>query len=307
MHCHSLHAVRIAQAWLCMENRTRCAGFAGADLQALCTGAVMAALRRSSPEVLLDPRLEEGIPFIMPPAAAPEGCAPGGQEQLPGSLQSPPHASSTATDPRQAGPHSNEGADKQQTSGAPLEATGMAQGTSLRADGLQPSEQQMGNERPQPDSGKARRHESAHQGATIGPACLQQDAADTAWASLSMPLAASSESQAPTALAQSRDAPNHDRLVRASVIHPENMPSTEAASALEALEVRACDWREALMSAPEACARRGSMAAMSAAAAQALPAHLAPALLPACASALQVCYTLKALLSPLRCCVLFCP
>ena len=85
------------------------------------------------------------------------------------------------------------------------------------------------------------------------------------------------------------------------------MPCTpaEMLSALEALEVRACDWREALMSAPEACAHRGrgSMAAMSAAAAQALPARLGPALLPACASALQVCCMLltPSALSELRC------
>ena len=306
MHCHSLHALRTAQVWLCTETHARCAGFAGADLQALCTGTVMAALRRSSPEVLLDPRLEEGVPFTTPSAAEPAGCAPGGQEQLLGSLQSPWHASSTAPDCRQAGPDSAEGAETQQTSGAPLAAAGLAQGTCLAGDGLQLPEQQMSNKHPQPDSETARKDQSAHQGATIGPACLLQDAADPARASILMPSAAMSDSQ-PPAIAENHDAPDHDHLVRASVIRPKDMPSTEAASALEALEVRACDWREALMSAPEACARRGSMAAMSAAAAQALPALLAPALLPACASALQVCCTLEALLSTLRCCVIFWP
>ena len=64
--------------------------------------------------------------------------------------------------------------------------------------------------------------------------------------------------------------------------------AASVASVLEGLSVRACDWREALASAPEACTRRDSLAALSADAAQPLPAALAPALLPACASALQV-------------------
>ena len=71
--------------------------------------------------------------------------------------------------------------------------------------------------------------------------------------------------------------------------------------------MRACDWRKALMSAPEACARRGSMAAMSAAAAQALPAQLGHILLPTCAMALQVCCMPSTLLSLLRCSVIFWP
>ena len=45
------------------QSHACCAGYAGADLQALCTSAVMAALQRSSPEILLDPRLEEAIPL----------------------------------------------------------------------------------------------------------------------------------------------------------------------------------------------------------------------------------------------------
>ena len=64
--------------------------------------------------------------------------------------------------------------------------------------------------------------------------------------------------------------------------------AASVASILERLSVRACDWREALASAPEACTRRDSLAALSADAAQPLPAALAPVLLPACASALQV-------------------
>lgn len=59
-----------------------------------------------------------------------------------------------------------------------------------------------------------------------------------------------------------------------------------APAALAAVEVRAADWREALKQAPEPCARRQGLAALSARAAAPLPARLAPVLAPALAALL---------------------
>ena len=217
----------------------------------------MAALRRSSPEILLDPRLEEGIPFHAPPAAA--ACPAGGLEELPGGSQSPQHASSTAADSRRAKAlHSTEGGGEKRASEAPMVASGPAQGTSLEHDGLQQPALRFPTEHSHPASDAPRRKEPAPQSGTAGCA-NQQDLGVLAQASKSLPV----EPQAITASAQSHDAPGHDRADGAPDMDPQGGLSTEAASALEALEVRACDWREALMGAPEACARRGSMAAMS--------------------------------------------
>ncbi len=286
------------------QSHACCAGYAGADLQALCTSAVMAALQRSSPEILLDPRLEEAIPLTTPCAAAAAACPPRGEDQLSGSLHSPQRASSAAMDSRQAGPPSSKGGDKQHISGASIAATGLAQGTSLVYESLQPSEQQISNEHPKPAEA-ARIQESMSQ-AAIEAGHVRHDAADPAQASTSQP-AAPADAQDLTAPAEGISALGHAHPDRAPVIDPGGRLSTEAASALEALEVRACDWRKALMSAPEACARRGSMAAMSAAAAQALPAQLGHILLPTCAMALQVCCMPSTLLSLLRCSVIFWP
>ncbi len=287
MSCYSLHDVHAAQVWHLTKTHAWCAGYAGADLQALCTGAVMAALRRSSPEVLLDPRLEEGIPLTAAPAAEAAACPPGGEEQPASSLQGPLYASSADADSRKAGPSDIKGGGDQQALQPPMAATGLAPGASLVHDGLQPSEQQISDEHPVP-AGAASRHQSAPLDATTGPAGVQRDVGHPAQASSSQAVAIA-DAQDLTARAQGISAPSHPNADSAPVRDPVGRLPTEAASALEALEVRACDWRQALISAPEACARRGSMAAMSAAAAQALPARLGPALLPACASALQVC------------------
>ena len=265
-----------------------CAGYAGADLQALCTDAVMAALRRSSPEILMDPRLEEGIPLTASSAGEAAACPLTRQRQPPGSSQSAQHPSTAAEDSRQAELHDNEGGDRQRTSEAPVAAVGLTQGASQLHNSLQASDQQISDERLQPVPGAALRQESASHAATAGPVTTQSDTGDPAESSSSQPKARA-DARDLTAPAKGFISSDHANAGVTPVTQPEGRLPTGATSALDALEVRACDWREALTSAPEACARRGSMAAMSAAAAQALPARLGRALLPACASALQVC------------------
>ena len=245
----------------------------------------MAALLRSSPEILLDPRLEEGIPLDAPLASEAAPCPAGGQLEVPGSSQSHQHATSAAADTTEAkSPHSTEGGGELPASGAPA-ASALAQGTGLGHDSFERPALRVPNEYPQPPSQAAHRTEPAPQGDTVGHAVCQELSGATACTSNPLPV----ESEALTASAPSHDAPGHDHAEGGPVTDPQGGLFTGAASALEALQVRACDWREALMSAPEACARRGSAAALSAVAAQALPAQLGPALLPACASVLQVC------------------
>jgi len=273
------------------------AGFAGADLQALCTGAVMAALRRSSPEVLLDPRLEKGMPLNM--ASETEAVThPGDQEpqQQHDSLQKSQHASSAAGAAGAAGalpsfnnreqqpPHSVQNAQQ-------IDDTFTARGSTARYDaGAADPPQAL--ERPSMSSGPEQGtrpqlsdHDSLQADTGVPPHVL---------GSSTGPEDPLNRPQPFTAPAQSHRPVQHADAGKAPAVHPASRPIRGAPSALEGLEVRACDWREALVAAPEACARRESMAAMSASAAQALPARLGPALLPMCSLALQVHCSAKA-------------
>lgn len=229
------------------------AGYAGADLQALCTGAVMAAVRRSCPEVLLDPRLEQGMPLQATAAAA---ACPGdaaGQQESDGA-QSAQHEASAALSGNRS--------------------------FSSASDGSGQAAQQPQSQQAEHASEAADAHGTASQpaAATLDGAKAYADAPHERASSLS-------EAAAPSG---SKDALRPASPSQGPGAQPEGRPPAEMLSPLEALEVRACDWRQALASAPEACARRDGMAALSAASARVLPARLGTALLPACASALQV-------------------
>lgn len=62
----------------------------------------------------------------------------------------------------------------------------------------------------------------------------------------------------------------------------------ERDAVLQGVQVRACDWREALAAAPEPCSRRQGLAALAADTARPMPARLMPVLLPGLAAALKV-------------------
>jgi hypothetical protein len=62
----------------------------------------------------------------------------------------------------------------------------------------------------------------------------------------------------------------------------------EADSLVQHIRVKASDWRKALLTGAEPCSRRQGLPALTAAAMQPMPGHLAPALLPTLAQALHL-------------------
>ena len=262
----------------------------------------MAAVRRSAPQILLDPRMEQGIPLgsrLQPEASQGDAAEAWQQQQQGADLgQSIPVSSPLQPDGSQRSAGGERGHSLAQ--GA---SEGMASGSeATQADAAEEQEGTLlhsqhaaiaAPERSRAVNGAAP-HPDPPDGSAASRTSLQNGHAEG--------LASPQPGQPPETgdaqgLAPGRTGPDAgaSHLAFEVPAQEQHVPrgaagvsAVSAASALEGLSVRACDWREALASAPEACARRDSLAALSAGAAQPLPAALAPALLPACASALQV-------------------
>lgn len=260
------------------------AGFAGADLQALCTGAVMAAVRRSAPEILADPCLEHGIP-LQPPSAAAAYSHPFRSSQRQESTGQP---EGTAALPEEATEPLSSAAKHALRGHHGLPASSIPCPDPAAAHSLEEGPaQQLPTQPAQQASSLTDGQNSAYKIAATG-----RNAAPPAMKALpqipglqlgdNVQPGAQSEPEL-SAVAASAPGAVEVRWEAVAIAR-----AASASSALGAVEVRACDWRQALALAPEACARRDSMAALSAAAVRALPARLGPALLPACALVLQV-------------------
>ena len=262
------------------------AGFAGADLQALCTGAVMAAVRRSAPEILADPRLEQGIPLQPPLAAA--ACSHPLEQRSSQRQESNVQPEGTAALPEEATEPLSPAAEHalQGHHGLPASciicpdpamAPSLEEGPAQQLP-IQPAQQALSL-----TDGQNSAYESATTGRNGAPPAMKafpqipslQPGDDAQPGTQSEPELSFVAASAPGVVD-----------VRSEAVAIAKAAS--ASSALGAVEVRACDWRQALALAPEACARRDSMAALSAAAVRALPSRVGPALLPACAQVLQV-------------------
>ena len=265
----------------------------------------MAAVRRSAPQILLDPRMEQGIPLgsrLQPQASegdAAEALQQQQQQQQGINLrQSTPLSSPSEPE----GSHkSADGGEKQGrslaqgTSGGMASEVGAAQtDADEKQDGiLQHSQHAAAPEGSRAVNGAAP-HPDLPDGRAASLAPVQNEHAEALTSAQPGPQPKTGNVQGP---ALGRTEPNagashiaFNKLAQEQHVSQETagVNAVSAASVLEGLSVRACDWREALASAPQACAHRDSLAALSADAAQPLPAAPAPALLPACASALQV-------------------
>ena len=262
----------------------------------------MAAVRRSAPQILLDPRMEQGIPLgshLQPQASQGDPAEAWQQQQQPqgGDLgQSIPL--SPPSEPE--GSHRSAKGEKQGRSLAQGTSGGMASG--IEAAQTDAAEEQEGT--PQhaaiiaPAGSRAVNGAAPHSdlpdGSAASLAPLQNRHAEALTSARPEPRPETGNAQGPALWCTGPNAAaSHTALD--DLAQEQHVPlgaaelnAASVASVLEGLLVRACDWREALASAPKACARRDSLAALSADAAQPLPAALAPALLPACASALQV-------------------
>lgn len=285
-----------------MLTAVNAAGYAGADLRALCAGAVMAAVRRSAPHILLGPRLEQGLPLgLRLQSQGPQDDAPEAwqQQQRAHLGQSVPLSS-----PLEPGGSQRSAGDGEQGRSLAQGASG-GRASASEAAQADPAEEREGSLQHSQHAAilalggrlavnETEPHQHLPDGSAASLAPLQNGHAE--------PLAAAQPKQSPETgnargSAPARAGGNYGtwHIAFEDSAQERHLPlgaagvgAASAASALEGLSVHACDWREALASAPEACARRDSLAALSADAAQPLPAALAPALLPACASALQV-------------------
>ena len=280
------------------------AGFAGADLRALCAGAVMAAVRRSAPQILLDPRMEQGIPLgpHLQPQASDDDAAKAWQQQQQGANLGQSIFLSSPSEPEGSHRSANGGEKQgcslaQGTSGGMALEVGSAQTDAAEEqDGTLQHSQHAAVSIPEGSRAvnRAAPHPDLPDGSAASLAPLQSKHAETPASAQPEPQPETGNSQGP-ALGCTGPNAGASHMAFDGLPQEQHVPlgtagvnAASVASLLEGLSVRACDWRKALASAPEACARRDSLAVLSADAAQPLPAALAPALLPACASALQV-------------------
>lgn len=237
-------------------------GFAGADLAALCAGAVMAAVRRTAPGLIgdLDSQIRQALPV----------SAPAAQEEAAGSAQA------------QSGATGRDG------------SSGAAVTEAVR-------QSRTGETCPQADAAGAEEPgQPGHPSSADGRLPIYE--ASVGFAGDEQPAGAASElcSQSPgrDLLA---DAATHDRAAENGAFGQEGGSELQQAgprsdppgqlgsggqgrsrlpAELQGLTVRAADWREALEQAPEPCARRQGLAALSAEAPRPMPGWLLRPLLP---------------------------
>ena len=237
----------------------------------------MAAVRRSAPEILEGPRLEQGI-SLQPPSAAAACSLPfrsRRRRENDGQLEGTAAVPEESTEPLGAAAEH----------GLPASSTPCpdhAVALSLEEGAAQQLPSQPAQQALSLTDGQSSAHKSAATGSDDAP--LVTKAPPQIPGSLPGDNAQPGAPSEPELSAVAASAPG------AVEVRSEAVATARAAvaSALDAVEVRACDWRQALALTPEACARRDSMAALSAAVVHALPARLGPALMPACALALQV-------------------
>ena len=264
----------------------------------------MAAVRRSAPQILLDPCIEQGIPLgsHLQPQASEDHAAEALQQQQQQQQHEAGFGQSSASEPEGSHRIAEDG-EKQGRSLAQGTPVGMA--SEVEATQTDAAEEQEGTlqhsqhatvsapEGSRALNGGAPRSDLPD-GSAASLAPLQHENAEALTSEQPEPQPETGNAQGP-ALGHTGPHAVASHIALDNLAREQHVPLRAAglnapsvASVLEGLSVRACDWREALASAPEACARRDSLAALSADAAQPLPAALAPALLPACASALQV-------------------
>lgn len=230
-------------------------GFAGADLQALCAGAVMAAVHRTAPSLLH--KLEQQAmssqadPSAAQPSEAPDAPAPmtAGQGQIQDAQADVSNTHEESELPRTR-------ASAPQHAAAECAAGPTDTGDEMAEAGS--------SGRDMSDSGQGQPGDSREQ------MQLQQEALQ--------PHVAGSR-------AGVCDAEVH---ANANAVPVAAAGSIEREAVLAGVRVRASDWREALAAAPEPCSRRQGLAALAADSAGPMPALLAPALLPGLAAALRV-------------------
>ncbi len=211
-------------------------GFAGADLQALCAGAVMAAVHRTAPTLLQ--QLEQHAMAFQAEASA------GPSDPIDAAVIVSPETGAT----QNGGPSAEPGC-------AHADGQDGSRGDERAETGANGQDETLGNH--------------AQQGLAQFQTETQQE-----------PLQPHVPGSDITACNPGTHADIHAA--------PGQAAGADGEAVLRGVRVQACDWREALATAPEPCSRRQGLAALAADAARPLSACYAPALLPSLAAALQV-------------------
>ena len=255
----------------------RTEGFAGADLQALCTAAVMAAVSRAAPTLVDQLLLEED-----------QGGPCHDQEQLHPNQQQPLHKRQA----QQQGPILSNTYSAQDLAADPAPQAALAGEAWQQKAGQKLREGSKDRQQPQQqhEDEQQELQEEVERGAQLG---LQR------WPQLDyqqphqpQPLAGSASN---SEMGQ-QDWPQH-QLRREDLLQqqqqggsqepPRQLPQKLPRGLLEKLRVKAVDWRTALAGAPLPCSARANLSALSSGHARALPHHLVPLVLPALVTVLR--------------------
>lgn len=248
-------------------------GFAGADLQALCTAAVMAAVTRSCPN-LVDQLCHTAPAGLCPHPASRSGREPN-QHHKQQQQQQPQQQQPVEQQQQQLGEvQQQQQTDKQQQPG-------------------KQQQQQMHVARCSPDNGNptAPGGMCSHSAAQLAQEQQQPNRQQQPNQEQEQMQAKQQPKQQRALQQQQQQQGTGDQITQATKqnqAHIADEPSEKVQKkVLTKLRVKAVDWRTALAAAPLPCSARQSLSALSSGHARALPHHLVPLLSPCITRALQ--------------------
>jgi len=237
-------------------------GFAGADLQALCTAAVMAAVTRTAPAL---------VDQLCDTSEDQEQCHPNQQQQQQLSSQ------------QQQQQHLYSQQQQQHLSSQQQQHLSSQQQQHLSSQQQQQQQEQQQDVADPPQL----QHEQLHQQ-------IQQEQ-QPAQAQQPQPGQHTKGQQLPNLVDEQSDMQEQpERHPQHRAMHkkgqqrlPGSLSGNLPWELLEKLKVKAVDWQAALAAAPLPCSARQNISALSSGHAQAMPHHMAPLLLPSLTTALR--------------------
>lgn len=245
-------------------------GFAGADLQALCTAAVMAAVSRRCPH-LVDQLCHTATTGLHPDPVSPSGRDPNHQRQQQPDIQQQQQPENQQQEQQQPNKQQEQlQAKLQEEQQEPLQQQQQQEESAWdqqQSDRQQQQQGQQQHQQPQDAGDGADRAPLGHQVtlATCQKQHQQQDRGNVL--------------QCTDQNTQANEQKKHHVADDLSEKLPKKL--------MTKLRVKAADWRTALAAAPLPCSARQNMSALSSGHAKALPHHLAPLLLPYISRGLQ--------------------
>ena len=253
-------------------------GFAGADLQALCTGAVMAAVTRSCPH-LVDQLCHTASTGLCPDPVSQSGWKPHQQQQQQQQQPDVQQQQQQHQQPPDVQQHQRQLENQQQEQQQPDK-----QQEQLQANQQDKQQEQGTCDQQQSDRQQQQDLQQQHE--------QPQDAGDGA-----------DRVYLGEQVMQATHQNQHQQQDRAGVLQcrgkntqadqqkqhhvADEVSEKLRKKLLTKLRVKAADWRTALVAAPLPCSARQNLSALASGHAKALPHHLVPLLLPCISRALQ--------------------